>query len=156
MVSMPLTLTLIPLVPFSLLLHSFSDTSPLHLRYTSVMPPLYIRFVNEGRSSSQRRMIEFTTKDERRTNEELTKEHIYKRDGQHTNLHSSLNVFCNNSTAWNNHIMAWNDRITTWNNHIMPWYDDFSTPWYMKISGKTNNPFAIFVTSHTRQDTGRL
>ena len=90
MVSMPLTLTLIPLVPFSLLLHSFSDTSPLHLRYTSVMPPLYIRFVNEGRSSSQRRMIEFTTKDERRTNEELTKEHIYKRDGQHTNLHSSL------------------------------------------------------------------
>ena len=73
---MPLNIDVNTLVPSSLLLHSFSDTSPLHLRYTSVMPPLYIRFVNEGRSSSQRRMIEFTTEDERRTNEEPTKEYI--------------------------------------------------------------------------------
>ena len=153
---MPLTLTLSLLVPSSLLLHSFSDTSPLHLRYASVMPPLFLHYTfasltkvdrvhNGGWSSSLRRMIEFTTEDERRTNEEPTKEYIYIRDGRHTNPHTSLNVFCNNSTAWNNRIMAWNDRIMTWYNHIMPWYDDFSPPWYMKIQARptTHLPFLL-------------
>ena len=36
------------------------------------MPPLYLRFVNVGRSSSLRRQIEFTTEDERITNEGTT------------------------------------------------------------------------------------
>ena len=36
------------------------------------MPPLCLRFVNVGRSSSLRRQIEFTTEDERITNEGTT------------------------------------------------------------------------------------
>ena len=87
------------LVPSSFALRYFSVIPSLYLSYASIIPPLYIRFVNEGRSSSQRRMIEFTTVDERRTNEEPTKEYICIRDGRHTNLYPSLNVFCNNSTA---------------------------------------------------------
>ena len=58
--------------------------SPLYFRYTSVMlslylryafviPPLCYRFVNGGRSSSLRRQIEFTTEDERMTNEARTR-----------------------------------------------------------------------------------
>ena len=46
-----------------------SVCSPLCFRYTFVMPSLCHRFVNGGKSSSQRRQIEFTTEDERRMNE---------------------------------------------------------------------------------------
>ena len=68
--------TIIPLVPSSFALRYISIMPPLCLRYTSVIPPLCLRFVNGGRSSSLRRMIEFTTKDERRTNEGTTEKEI--------------------------------------------------------------------------------
>ena len=48
-------------------------SSSINIRYSFVNPPLCLRFVNGGRSSSLRRQIEFTTKDERRTNEGGTK-----------------------------------------------------------------------------------
>ena len=59
----------------SLHLRSAYAHPPFILRSSSIMPPLCLRFVNGGRSSSQRRMIEFTTKDERRMNEGRTKEY---------------------------------------------------------------------------------
>ena len=46
----------------------------LCLRYASVMLSLCHRFFNGGRSSSQRRQIEFTTKDERMTIEAQTRD----------------------------------------------------------------------------------
>ena len=71
--------TIIPLVPSTFALRYISIMLSLYLRYASVIPPLCLRFVNGGRSSSQRRMIEFTTKDERRTNEGTTeKEMLYQ------------------------------------------------------------------------------
>ena len=71
--------TINPLVPSTFALRYISIMLSLYLRYASVIPPLCLRFVNGGRSSSQRRMIEFTTKDERRTNEGTTeKEMLYQ------------------------------------------------------------------------------
>ena len=71
--------TIIPLVPSTFALRYISIMLSLYLRYASAIPPLCLRFVNGGRSSSQRRMIEFTTKDERRTNEGTTeKELLYQ------------------------------------------------------------------------------
>ena len=60
---------------FSFALHYIFVLPTLILRLSYVHPPLCLRFVNEGRSSSQRRMIEFTTKDERRMNEGRTEEY---------------------------------------------------------------------------------
>ena len=62
------------LVRSSIHLRFISIPSSKYLRYAFAMPPLCLRFVNEGRSSSQRRMIEFTTKDERRNNGEGKRE----------------------------------------------------------------------------------
>ena len=56
-------------VCFSFALRFISVMLSLYLRYAFVMSSLCHRFVNGGRSSSQRRQIEFTTEDERRMNE---------------------------------------------------------------------------------------
>ena len=64
--------TIIPLVPSSFALRYIYIMLSLYLRYASVIPPLCLRFVNVGRSSSLRRQIEFTTEDERITNEGTT------------------------------------------------------------------------------------
>ena len=93
--------TIIPLVPSSFALRYISIMRSLYLRYASVIPPLSLRFVNEGRSSSLLRMIEFTTKDERRTNEETTeKEMLYQ---QHFDIitYISLNIPHRKSTTIN-------------------------------------------------------
>ena len=78
---------IIPLVPSSFALRYISIMLSLYLCYASVIPPLYLRFVNGGRSSSLRRMIEERTKEQRRRkcyiNSTLTLSHILVKNIPH-------------------------------------------------------------------------
>ena len=80
------------LVPYSLLPRSFSIPSSKYLRYAFALPPLCLRFINGGRSSSQRRMIEFTTKDERKMNERIRERERGKYDVYSKRRYSTIDT----------------------------------------------------------------